>query len=106
MPQYGRPTTDTVNEGYTTQAGGGANLYQTIDEAVADDADYIRSAAAPTSDVYVTKLGTLEDPEVSEKIVDALYAVATALITSSGPRIIESTQAQVPSDQGFGGSAF
>jgi|SRR3990170_362951 len=64
MAQYGRPSTDTVNESYTDQAEGGTNIYQAIDEASASDADYIKSVAAPTSDVYVTKLTTLEDPVV------------------------------------------
>ena len=62
MAQFGRPSVDTVNEGYTDQGGGGANLYTTLDEVVRDDADYIKSVVAPTSDVYVTKLTAVEDP--------------------------------------------
>ena len=65
MAQFGRPSTDTVNEGYTDQLGGATSIFQKIDESVADDADYIQSALAPTSDVYVTKLTTLEDPNSS-----------------------------------------
>lgn len=64
MAQFGRPSTDTVNQSYVDQADGGTNIYTTIDETVASDADYIKSALAPTSDVYVTKLTTLEDPVV------------------------------------------
>jgi len=62
MAQFGRPSTDTVNESYLDQADGGVNIYTKIDEAVADDADYIKTAVAPSNDVYVTKLTTLEDP--------------------------------------------
>ncbi len=62
MAQFGRPSTDTVNEGYLNEAASGSNLFQSIDETVASDTDYIQSAAAPTSDVYATKLTTLEDP--------------------------------------------
>lgn len=62
MAQFGRPSTDTVNEGYTDQAAGSVNIWQAIDEVVASDADYIQSALTPTSDVYATKLTTLEDP--------------------------------------------
>lgn len=65
MAQFGRPSTDTVNESYTDQGGGSSNIYTTIDESVASDADYIRSALAPTNDVYVTKLTTVEDPQSS-----------------------------------------
>lgn len=62
MAQFGRPSTDTTNEGYTNEAAGSTNIYQSIDETSASDADYIQSVSAPTSDVYVTKLTTLEDP--------------------------------------------
>lgn len=66
MPQYGRPSADTYNaDGYTDQAGGAVNIYLTIDEVTLDDADYVRSALAPTSDVYVTKYTNLEDPQSS-----------------------------------------
>ena len=62
MAQYGRPSTDTVNDGYTDQGGGGATIYTTIDETSPSDADYIRSVLTPTSDVYTTKFTSVEDP--------------------------------------------
>ena len=63
MAQYGRPSTDTYNADlYTDQAGGSTNIYTTIDEVTASDADYVRTVVGPTSDVYVTKLTNLEDP--------------------------------------------
>lgn len=65
MPQFARPSTDTTRESYTDEAGGTTNIYTKIDETTADDNDYIKSAAAPTSDVYVTKLTSVEDPVAS-----------------------------------------
>lgn len=64
MAQYGRPSTDTTNQGYTDQAEGATNIFQTIDEVTYSDSDYIKSPLAPTSDVYVTKLTSVEDPQV------------------------------------------
>lgn len=65
MAQFGRPSTDSTNQGYTDQAGGTTNIYTTLDETSADDADYIKTGSAPTADVYVTKFTTLEDPAAS-----------------------------------------
>jgi hypothetical protein len=63
MAQFGRPSADTNNPGgWTTQTGGSANLYTTIDEATPDDNDYIRSPASPSNAVYVTKLSSLVNP--------------------------------------------
>lgn len=62
MAQFGRPSTDTVNQGYVDQADGGSNIFQAIDEVSASDADYIKSPLVPTSDVYVTKLTSISDP--------------------------------------------
>lgn len=62
MPQFGRPSTDTVNESYTDQSGGTTNIFGTIDEVTASDADFIQSALAPTADIFATRLTNLEDP--------------------------------------------
>ena len=63
MAQFGRPNSDFLNtDGYTTQAGGTVDIYLTIDEVTLDDADYVRTIITPTSDVYVTRYTTLEDP--------------------------------------------
>ena len=63
MPQFGRPSADTNNPGsFTDQAGGAVNIYLTIDEVTADDADFIRSPASPASAVYVTALTSVTDP--------------------------------------------
>lgn len=67
MAQFGRPIADANNDGaWVNQAAGSTNLYQSIDETVASDTDYIESPLAPTSDVYVAQLTTtLEDPLTS-----------------------------------------
>ena len=65
MAQFGRPSTDTVNESYTDQAAGSTNIFQSIDEVSASDTDYIQSALTPTNDVYATKLTSVTDPVVS-----------------------------------------
>jgi hypothetical protein len=63
MAQFGRPSADTNNPGaYTDQAGGSANIYTTIDEVAASDADFVRSPQVPATSVYVSKLSNLTDP--------------------------------------------
>lgn len=79
MAQFGRPSTDTTNEGYTDQGGGSSNIFQAIDESSPSDADFIRSALVPTSDVYVTKLTTLVDPlQSTGHVVRYRYAKSSA----------------------------
>jgi len=62
MPQFARPSTDTTRDNWEEDDGGTTAIFDQIDESVADDGDYIRTVLAPTNDVYVTKLTTLEDP--------------------------------------------
>jgi hypothetical protein len=62
MAQFARPIADLVNQSWTEDDGTTTDLFDQIDEAVSDDADYVQSALAPTSDVYAVDLGTLEDP--------------------------------------------
>lgn len=62
MAQFGRPSTDTTRDNWEEDDGTTTDIFDQIDEASSDDADYIRTVLTPTSDVYVTKLTTLEDP--------------------------------------------
>jgi hypothetical protein len=62
MAQFARPSTDTTRDNWEEDDGGTTDIFDQIDETVADDADYIRTGLAPTSDVYVTKLTSVEDP--------------------------------------------
>ena len=62
MAQFGRPSTDTTRDNWEEDDGTTTAIFDQIDEAVIDDADYIRTVLAPTNDVYVSKFTTLEDP--------------------------------------------
>src|SRR5688572_28400292 len=62
MAQFGRPSADTSRGTWVDQADGTTNIYTTIDESSASDADYIKSVSAPANAPYATKLTNLEDP--------------------------------------------
>lgn len=62
MPQFARPDLDTLISNFQDQAGGVTNIYLTIDEVTASDADYVRSPAAPVNEVYVSRLSDVTDP--------------------------------------------
>lgn len=62
MPQFARPDADALVGNYTTQAGGNTNLFATIDEASADDGDFVRSPQSPVNEVYVARLSDITDP--------------------------------------------
>jgi hypothetical protein len=63
VAQFARPSTDTTVDNWIEDGtGDNAILWDEIDEAVADDTDFIRTVQVPTSDVYVTKLTALTDP--------------------------------------------
>ena len=62
MPSFGRPSTDTTLDNWQEDDGTTVAIWDQIDEATADDVDFIRTVLTPTSDVYVTKLTTLVDP--------------------------------------------
>lgn len=79
MAQFGRPSTDAVNQSWEEDDGTTVSIFDQIDEVVADNTDFIRSALAPTADVYATKLTTLEDPVSSTgHIVRYRYAKSAA----------------------------
>ena len=65
MTQFARPSADTVRTGWTDQAGGTSSVFTTIDEVVADDSDFIRTAAPPGANEYETLLTAVTDPAVS-----------------------------------------
>lgn len=47
---YLRPDADSIDGSWTNELGG-TTLFSSIDESVADDADYIQSSALPSMDV-------------------------------------------------------
>lgn len=61
--QVARPSADVAAGSWTTQAGGTTNLFATIDEATADDADYVRSSLSSASDTETRiEVEALTDP--------------------------------------------
>jgi len=78
MAQFGRPSTDTTRDNWETEAGGTTNIFQQIDETSHSEADYIRTVLTPTSDVYVTKLTSVEDPVSSSGHTVRFYAAKSA----------------------------
>lgn len=65
MPQFARPDADLHVGNFTDQAGGTTSLFATIDEAAADDADYIRSPTSPVNEPYACGLSDVTDPASS-----------------------------------------
>lgn len=64
MAQFARPSADLDTTGWTTQSGGGTNLYDVLNETVADDADFARSSN-PHGDVLKLYLSDVTDPQSS-----------------------------------------
>ena len=49
--EYLYPDADAAIGGWTDQVGGTTNLYQAVDEATANDTDYVQSSFNPTNDI-------------------------------------------------------
>jgi len=62
MAQFARPSADTVRTAWTDQAAGTTNIYATIDEVTASDADYIKTPTQPGANEFETLLTTVQDP--------------------------------------------
>jgi hypothetical protein len=58
--QYARPVSDVSVGNWT--ASSGTDRFAMVDEATADDADYITSGASPANDECVLALGALSTP--------------------------------------------
>ena len=57
MPfNYARPDADSADGGWSNQAGSQTNLYASIDETIADDADYISSSPGNNNDIVKLSL--------------------------------------------------
>ena len=61
--QYARPSSDIATGGWTSSLGGA--LYAALDEASADDADYIYSPNDPVAQQFEVQLSSVTDPAVS-----------------------------------------
>ena len=62
--QYGRPSLDAAAGTWTNELGASTDLHESINETAADlsDLDYIRSAASPSDDTFVTELSGIVNP--------------------------------------------
>lgn len=78
-----RPDGDVSNSGWTDEAGGTADLFEHVDEAVTDDADFIRcgGGVGASADVHEE---TLTDPGFAPDDSNAITIVARAKIFNSG----------------------
>jgi hypothetical protein len=63
--QFARPTSDAHAGSWLTDTGAATNLFATIDETTASDADYIRSPTDPSNAPVVVKIGAITDPASS-----------------------------------------
>lgn len=68
------PDGDQTVGSWTTDAGGGTNLYQRIDEETVDETDYIRSGTSPANQQVVFTLPTPSDFADRRLFVDCEYA--------------------------------
>lgn len=59
------PTSDVSVGAWTTDSGATSNLYASIDESVANDADYIQSELSPSASASKVRLASMTDPAVS-----------------------------------------
>lgn len=62
MVQFARPDADTFIGNYVDEVGGTTDIFNSIDEVVPADADFIESPLDPASEVYVCHLSNITDP--------------------------------------------
>lgn len=62
MPQFARPDADTTLGNFQEDDGTTTDIFDQIDEASADDSDFIRSPVSPVNEVYVCRLSDVVDP--------------------------------------------
>lgn len=62
MPQFARPDADSLLGNFKDQIDGIISIFNSIDEAAADDADYVKSPLSPVNEVYVARLSDIVDP--------------------------------------------
>jgi hypothetical protein len=82
---YLRPDGDTATDGWTDQAAGTTNIYQSIDEAVLNDSDYVQSpSAAGTNADLIVRLfeGSTEIAEWTHTDIPATFTDAVQTLTT------------------------
>lgn len=65
IPQFARPSADTVRTGWVDEADGVTDIYTGIDEVTAEDAEYIKSPTPPGTNEFETLLTSVTDPASS-----------------------------------------
>lgn len=63
--QKARPDADQSIGTWTTDSGGTTNLWDSLNETSASDADYVKSATTPTNNEVIFTLTNIGDPEAS-----------------------------------------
>ena len=58
--QTARPAADVSDGGWLNEVGSATNLFESINESAASDADYIESGATPVNDAAELELDALE----------------------------------------------
>lgn len=121
MPQFARPAADTFNSGWEEDDGTTVAIFDQIDEAVRDDADFIRTVLNPTSAVYVTKLSAVEDPVsgIGHVIdytfgknaagggrVDQTFELREAYVSEANQGTLIASQSHVDVPAGFNAGSF
>lgn len=64
--QFARPDGDSAIGSWTDDGGGTTNIYQSIDEVIADDSDFIQSESVPVNSIYIATLSNVGDPGSSD----------------------------------------
>lgn len=62
MPQFARPSADTVRTAWTEDDSTTDTLWEEINESSPSDADYIKTPAPPGTNEYETLLTSVTDP--------------------------------------------
>jgi hypothetical protein len=107
MAQFMRPISDAFNAGWQKENGNSVNLYESIDEPVQNDADYIQSDLNPADQVFVFKLSTVVDPGVNTghifrvtggkdqaggRIINVLLELRQAYVSEASPGTLIGSQ--------------
>ncbi len=80
--QFGRPDADQSIGSWEDEVGGTTNIYQSIDEVIPDDTDFIISEVEPSTSVYVAKINSIVDPQTGEDhVVRYRYKKDVASVT-------------------------
>jgi hypothetical protein len=61
--QFARPSSDVADGNWLNESASNTNLYASIDETTASDADYIRSGSSPTDDTCTVGLSAISTPD-------------------------------------------